>query len=165
MALYLTRFSYTPETWARLAQKPEGPTDVSVGGFHDRGLARSLTCVGVGGLVRAGRWAQAGVAVNLRCQSAAQRAGICRRGSPRPPSVPGCELTTGQPPRGHGDTASPRNGDRFGGRQRGGQDAASCSEGSIADRLAEHLRVGTRLNLLPEVSVTEHSLIGADVMW
>ena len=23
MALYLTRFSYTPETWARLAQKPE----------------------------------------------------------------------------------------------------------------------------------------------
>jgi uncharacterized protein with GYD domain len=23
MALYLTRFSYTPETWSRLAQKPE----------------------------------------------------------------------------------------------------------------------------------------------
>ena len=23
MALYLTRFSYTPETWARLAKKPE----------------------------------------------------------------------------------------------------------------------------------------------
>jgi uncharacterized protein with GYD domain len=23
MALYLTRFSYTPETWARLGQKPE----------------------------------------------------------------------------------------------------------------------------------------------
>ena len=23
MALYLTRFSYTPETWARLSQKPE----------------------------------------------------------------------------------------------------------------------------------------------
>jgi uncharacterized protein with GYD domain len=23
MALYLTRFSYTPETWARLVQKPE----------------------------------------------------------------------------------------------------------------------------------------------
>ena len=29
MALYLTRFSYTPETWARLAQKPEDRRDAA----------------------------------------------------------------------------------------------------------------------------------------
>jgi hypothetical protein len=27
MTLYLTRFSYTPETWARLIQKPEDRRD------------------------------------------------------------------------------------------------------------------------------------------
>ena len=29
MALYLTRFSYTPETWARLSQKPEDRRDAA----------------------------------------------------------------------------------------------------------------------------------------
>jgi uncharacterized protein with GYD domain len=29
MALYLTRFSYTPETWARLTQKPEDRRDAA----------------------------------------------------------------------------------------------------------------------------------------
>ncbi len=29
MALYLTRFSYTPETWARLAQQPEDRRDAA----------------------------------------------------------------------------------------------------------------------------------------
>ena len=29
MALYLTRFSYTPETWARLVQKPENRRDAA----------------------------------------------------------------------------------------------------------------------------------------
>jgi uncharacterized protein with GYD domain len=29
MALYLTKFSYTPETWARLAQKPEDRRDAA----------------------------------------------------------------------------------------------------------------------------------------
>src|ERR1700674_1759080 len=29
MALYLTRFSYTPETWARLAKKPEDRRDAA----------------------------------------------------------------------------------------------------------------------------------------
>jgi uncharacterized protein with GYD domain len=29
MALYLTRFSYTPETWARLAQNPEDRRDAA----------------------------------------------------------------------------------------------------------------------------------------
>ncbi|ONI82619.1 GYD family protein [Saccharothrix sp. ALI-22-I] len=29
MALYLTRFSYTPETWARLARKPEDRRDAA----------------------------------------------------------------------------------------------------------------------------------------
>jgi uncharacterized protein with GYD domain len=29
MALYLTRFSYTPDTWARLAQKPEDRRDAA----------------------------------------------------------------------------------------------------------------------------------------
>ncbi len=29
MALYLTRFSYTPATWARLAQKPEDRRDAA----------------------------------------------------------------------------------------------------------------------------------------
>lgn len=29
MALYLTRFSYTPETWARLAAKPEDRRDAA----------------------------------------------------------------------------------------------------------------------------------------
>ena len=29
MPLYLTRFSYTPETWARLAQKPEDRRDAA----------------------------------------------------------------------------------------------------------------------------------------
>src|SRR5918999_448806 len=48
MALYLTRFSYTPETWARLSQKPEDRRDAAreyieaVGGEVDRLL------VGVG---------------------------------------------------------------------------------------------------------------------
>ena len=38
MALYLTRFNYTPETWARLAQKPE-----------DRRVAARTYVEGVGG--------------------------------------------------------------------------------------------------------------------
>ena len=29
MAMYLTRFSYTPETWARLVQKPEDRRDAA----------------------------------------------------------------------------------------------------------------------------------------
>ena len=29
MTLYLTRFSYTPETWARLAEKPEDRRDAA----------------------------------------------------------------------------------------------------------------------------------------
>jgi uncharacterized protein with GYD domain len=29
MAMYLTRFSYTPETWARLIQKPEDRRDAA----------------------------------------------------------------------------------------------------------------------------------------
>ena len=29
MAMYLTRFSYTPETWARLTQKPEDRRDAA----------------------------------------------------------------------------------------------------------------------------------------
>ena len=29
MAIYLMRFSYTPETWSRLIQKPEGLRDAA----------------------------------------------------------------------------------------------------------------------------------------
>jgi hypothetical protein len=39
------------------------------------------------------------------------------------------------------------------------------NEGSIADQLAEHVRAGTRLDLIADVPTTQHGLLDADVMW
>ena len=46
MALYLTRFSYTPETWARLTKNPEGRREAARNSLsQSAGTARLLVRV------------------------------------------------------------------------------------------------------------------------